>query len=745
MRSRRGPDSAGRSRAAGAEDVSTVVSDQLINAAEALAAMARRHGQRRALVLAGTRDWGRQAACVLLERLAPSAVHWFSDSAPPGASASQGSAALALLGCELDALVFDAWSGFDPDAFGALTGTLRGGGLLLLLTPAFERWPQFPDPQNRRITVAPYSAEQLSGRFLQRLVRALEADPDVLLCEAGRPVRLPVDAVLPAAQCPEAVATPCRTPDQQRAVEAVVRVVTGHRRRPVVLISDRGRGKSAAFGIAAARLIEAGRKQILVTGPRRRAAQAVLDHAKSLLPKERHQAIAFRAPDELLRDSPPADLLLVDEAAAIPAPLLEGLLKHYSRVAFATTVHGYEGTGRGFAVRFNQSLDRYSNSWKQLTLAAPIRWADDDPLERLVFRMLLLDANAAPDAALQGADADSGTIERLDRDQLLADEVRLSELFGLLVLAHYRTRPLDLRHLLDGPNLSIYVLCLGQHVAATALVAEEGGFDAATAQAIAAGRSRPHGHLLPETLAAHQGLTEAPGLRAARIMRIAVHPAVRRRGLGLKLVKHITRKVAAAGYDYIGSSFGASADLMKFWARLGWIPARLSIQAGASSGYHSVVMLLPLSARGERLVSHARERFFAHFPHQLSDSLQNLEPQLVCSVMRNGAQSVRLSAADWRDVEAFALQQRLPEVAIGALWRLCCLALEEGAALSALGAEEKALLVARVLQKRSWQECAALIGVAGRAAALAVLRRAVAKLIRYYADEFKSANDCQQV
>jgi tRNA(Met) cytidine acetyltransferase len=716
------------------ESVPTVVSDQLINAAEALAALARRHCQRRALVLAGERDWGREAACEVLERLAPVAVHWFSDAAPPGASASQGSAALALLGGELDALVFDAWSGFDPDAFGALTGTLRGGGLLLLMTPPFQRWPQFPDPQNRRIAVAPYSAQQLSGRFLQRLVRVLESDPDVLRCEEGRPVRVPVDAVTPTTQRREPVAAPCRTADQQRAVDAVVRVVTGHRRRPVVLTSDRGRGKSAAFGIAAAQLIQAGRAHILVTGPRMRAAQAVLEHARSLLPKERHGAIAFRPPDELLRESPPADLLLVDEAAAIPAPLLEGLLRRYSRIAFATTVHGYEGTGRGFAIRFSQSLDRYSNGWKQLTLTAPIRWIDDDPLERLVFRMLLLDANAAPDRVLQGADVDSCTIERLDRDQLLADETRLSELFGLLVLAHYRTRPLDLRHLLDGPNLSIYALCLGRHVAATALVADEGSFDAATAQAIAAGRTRPHGHLLPETLAAHQGLAEAPGLRAARIMRIAVHPAVQRRGLGLTLVRHITREAAVAGYDYIGASFGASSELLEFWNRLGWLPVRLSIQAGASSGYHSVVLLQALSARGERLAGRARERFFAHFPHQLSDSLQNLEPELVCSVMRNGAHAVPLSDADWRDVEAFALQQRLAEVTIGALWRLGCVALEQGDALSALTAAERTLLVARVLQKRSWQECAALVDVPGRAAALALLRRAVAKLIRYHAD-----------
>ena len=94
-----------------------------------------------------------------------------------------------------------------------------------------------------------------------------------------------------------------------------------------------------------------------------------------------------------------------------------------------------------------------------------------------------------------------------------------------------------------------------------------------------------------------------------------------------------------------------------------------------------------------------------------------------------GALQVAVGSAQPR-----ALQQRLPEVTIGALWRLGCVALEQGDALSALTAAEQTLLVARVLQKRSWQACAALVGVPGRAAALALLRRAVAKLIRYHAD-----------
>ncbi|WP_455235071.1 tRNA(Met) cytidine acetyltransferase TmcA [Thiogranum longum] len=716
----------------GREDTEHSVSPDFIDTVSKLAGHARDHRHRRAIVLSGAQDWCIVAAETALRTAHLASTQWFSDRVPAGASAIQDSAALHLLGTELDGLVFDAWSGFDPDAFGALAGTIRAGGMLLLLTPPFSDWPRFADPQNRRITVAPHDAEQLSGRFLQRLVRVIQTDPNVLICEQGALTAVPdFAAVADSTRLSTGVEPPCRTVDQQRAVEAVKKVVTGHRRRPVVLTSDRGRGKSAAFGIAAAQLILAGRTQILLTGPRLESVTAVLEHARALLPEQDHDAIRFVAPDELLRNRRDADLVLVDEAAAIPTPLLEALLKRYARIAFATTVHGYEGTGRGFAVRFNRVLDNNTNSWKSIVLSSPIRWAADDPLERFVFRMLLLDANAAPDESLQAADIADSEIECLDRGTLIDDETTLSELFGLLVLAHYRTRPLDLRHLLDGPNLSVYVSRIGGHVAATALVAEEGGFDPDTSRSIWAGRTRPHGHLLPETLAAHLGLLEAPQLRCARIMRIAVHPSVQGRGLGTRLIQEVTRQALGAGYDYIGSSFGASSELLDFWSSLGWAPVRLSIRRGASSGSHSAVMLQGLNARGTALAESARERFFANFPHQLSDSLRDLDPELVGRLMRGGSMhTAPLTHADGQDLRAFADEQRLLEVSIGSVWRLACRALADSERMSCLDKRETALLVARVLQKHSWQHCAGLIGVPGRAQALAVLRHAVAKLIR---------------
>jgi tRNA(Met) cytidine acetyltransferase len=693
------------------------------------AARLRRH--RTALVLSGPRDECMQSVAGLLQGLALAEVYWLGDSAPRQVRKISGTEAFALLGREMDALVFDAWSGFDPDAFGALSGCIRAGGLLILLTPPLEEWPTYADPQNARISVALYRADQVGGRFLQRLATLIHDDTGSLLYETGRGLREPVAAPAEAGQAQEPVpAGPCRTHDQEAAVQALVKVATGHRRRPVVLVSDRGRGKSAAFGIAAAGLIAGGRERIVLTAPRRDAVAAVMEHAERVCPGAGAR-IRFVAPDELVAHPPAADLVLVDEAAAIPAPLLESILRCYPRVAFATTVHGYEGTGRGFALRFSQVLDRLSNSWKRLQLTTPVRWAPHDPLERLVFRMLALDAEPADGAHFSQVSGFSDMeLLKLDRDVLCADEQTLSELFGLLVQAHYRTRPLDLRHLLDGPNLSVYVLMARGHIAATAVVAAEGGFDAAAARAIWAGQSRPHGHLLAETLAAHQGLADAPCLRCGRIVRVAVHPALQRRGLGSGLVAAVSARLQRDGFDYVGTSFGASAALLEFWGAMGWSPVRLSIQKSASSGGHSAVFLYSLSAAGEDLLARARERFFSQFPHQLSDSLRELEPGLVAALLRGGSDfAPEPGDADRHDLQAFAFGQRLVEVSIGALWRLGLHELARGRAQERLGDNELAILVERVLQKRPWPVCTGSIGFSGRRQALQCLRGAVRKLI----------------
>ena len=709
-----------------------------LSALRLLHAHARASGQRALAWLAGERALHARLVRDLLAGTPAVAVHWHGDVPPSGVRSSQGREALRCLGGECDLLVFDAWSGFDPDALGALVGTLRAGGLLLLLSPAARDWPAFDDPENIRVCVEPFSARDVGRRYLTRLAQGLLAAPDVLCIEAGRRVQASraLDGVVapaaPACVVSPAVESPCATVDQQRAVEAVVRVALGHRRRPLVLQADRGRGKSAALGIAAARLVRGRGLRVLVTAPRRSAVEALFRHAAQGLDSGQMRQLQYVPPDQALADAREADLVLVDEAAAIGLPVLEGLLRRWPRLVFSTTVQGYEGSGRGFALRFSRMLGRACRQWHSLELQTPVRWRPDDRLEPRMNALLMLDARPA---LFDSAGPVGGLVlEVLDRDRLAGDESALRELFGLLVEAHYKTRPFDLRQLLDGPNIQLLVARWEGRLAGAALVAREGGFDAATAGRIAAGERRPRGHLLPETLAVHLGLGEAPRLDFARVMRIVVHPALQGRGVGTALLGQVEREAHAAGCALVGSAFGATPRLLAFWQCAGWQPVRVSERRGAASGCHSVVVLRPLTGAGKDLHDRARRRFLRHFPHQLGDGLRTLEAELVVALMRGAPAAVLpLGQEDVEDVRRFACDLRFPEAVAGSLWTWLHNRLLSPASLDVVDVTDRALLIARLLQHRDWSTCARLAGEAGRKAVLARMRAAVRRLLE--ADE----------
>ncbi len=59
---------------------------------------------------------------------------------------------------------------------------------------------------------------------------------------------------------------------------------------------------------------------------------------------------------------------------------------YFPRVLLTTTVDGYEGTGRGFTLKFCASLAHFT----LLQLDNPMRYAANDPLELWVNEALLL-------------------------------------------------------------------------------------------------------------------------------------------------------------------------------------------------------------------------------------------------------------------------------------------------------------------------------------------------------------------
>ncbi len=700
-----------------------------------LRAEAVRCRHRRTLVLAGTPEWARDGADILLEGSGTGSPVWLGNSGQDR-QALPIDAGDKLLGRECSTLVYDAHCGFDPDSLGAAVGALRAGGLLLLLVPDLDDWPSLADPQAARIAIHPFAPEQVSGRFLWRLAAILRRAPGVIVIERDALLPAPAETSAPASEPSETETTP----DQQRAVESIVQTARGRARRPLVLTSDRGRGKSAALGIAAARLLGSGFGDIIITAPRRASVEPVFQHAALSLPDaEVHRTridsngrqLRFLAPDEVLRERPPADLLLVDEAAGIPAPLLEHLLRHYGRIIFATTVHGYEGTGRGFDLRFRASLDRWTPGWHTETLETPIRWAPGDPLEAMSFRALLLDAAPALMKGVVSTPAEQLRIELLDRDSLVRDEKTLTELFGLLVAAHYQTRPMDLRHLLDGPGVEVYVIRDQAHVIGTVLATREGGLAADLAEKVFAGHRRPRGHLLPQTLSAHAGLVDAPGLTFLRVIRIAVHPAARRRHIGRQLLAGVERYARSAGLDCLGASFGATADLLKFWQQGGFASVHLGSSRNATSGAHAVVVLRPLSGPGGELCNRAKGMLYQRLPVLLAGPLRGLEPEIVLHLLtRQPAPKGSIGHDERHEITAFAHASRSFEATLPPLHQLVLKRLGQAQCEGMLTEPQSHALIRLVLQHRTWADTAAALGLSGKRECIGVLREAAAILLR---------------
>lgn len=702
---------------------------------------------RRIIALSGARHWCHAAARTLLADHPPHDLLWAGDEVPAGLELVPFARNQQLLGDEYGAAVIDGWAGFDPEQFGVVSGTVRGGGALLLLLPT--DWPSHADPAQQRITVWPHSAATMPNRFIARAWRILQHDAHVEWLSDTTPLPPPLRLALPPAVAPQR--QQCRSDEQRAAVAAVHHVVSGHRKRPLVLLADRGRGKSAALGIAAAELLRAGAKRIVVTAPHRNAVAALFAHAapygitmpnapaspalaeelqRFLLPPSA-AVLEFIPPDELLRRPVNCDLLLVDEAAAIPTPLLTQLLHHYHRIAFATTVHGYEGNGRGFALRFFKVLDALTPGWQQRQLREPIRWGSDDPLERLTFALLQLDAAPAAAAPLAEATPDQCRFEQLSAAQLQSDDALLAELFGLLVLAHYRTSPLDLRQLLDSPHLAIHIARAHGQLIAAVVTLREGGFDEALAVQIHAGLRRPRGHLAPQALAVYCGLPEAPPLTTVRIMRIAVHPALQQRGIGGALLQHVAAAALASGCDYLSASFGISLELLRFWQRHALLPVRIGMAREAASGSHSALVMRPFTPAAMALFARARQRFLTYLPLQLSEPLQDIDPAVTLALLGGewSAPPAALDEDDWRDLVSFACGRRGYEVCMGPIHALTRQLLRDGALLQRLTAQQRALLIAKVVQQQPWDEVARAAGVAGQQQASDLLRTTLRSLL----------------
>ncbi|MFM2643481.1 GNAT family N-acetyltransferase [Vibrio chagasii] len=538
-----------------------------------------------------------------------------------------------LLGRECQVLVCDFREQFDANGFSAALGALAGGGLLLVLPPNIENIEGLVFGQRWLHT----HFEKLISVSQDDEASGLEHSFDLLPQKNNDPKHLD------------------RFAQQNVAIELVKKVVFGHRKRPLILTADRGRGKSSTLGIAAAQLLtERPGFNIIVTAPSVKATEPVFLHAQQRLDgcevvNATHVcyqggSLRFVAPDELLKSKPECDLLLVDEAAAIPIPMLKSMVENYHRMVFSTTVHGYEGSGRGFGIKFEAWLSKHRPGWKGYKLEQPIRWNNNDPLEAWLFDCFLLGAASSNDAVerdvelLSSEKLNSLSLVELSKQDCLANPSKLHQCFSLLVDAHYQTSPNDLMQFLSNPAIQLYAVWQQEECLGCMLVTQEGGLDSELISQIQIGKRRPQGHLAPVLLANQLGARQAATSHCIRVMRIAVSTRHQGFGIGSWMLDKLSQHIEQA--DYLATSFGATSDLIAFWRNNGFAPVHIGHQRDQASGCHSVLMVKPLNASSESWVCQLLQHFERSFCFVVSGSLASLEVDMVRVLLPTYCESI---------------------------------------------------------------------------------------------------------
>ena len=262
-----------------------------------------------------------------------------------------------------------------------------------------------------------------------------------------------------------------------------------------------------------------------------------------------------------------AELVIIDEAAAIPLPLVRNLIGPYL-VFMASTINGYEGTGRSLSLKFIQQLRESTRpvltkdapaeddaavaststkkvvkappkarTLREIKLETPIRYSAGDKVEKWLNGLLCLDATILPKSSQYGCPHPSQCeLFYVSRDTLFsyhpASEVFLQRMMALYVASHYKNQPNDLQLLSDAPAHHLFVLLPPLKDDETHLpeplvvlqVALEGNI---SKQAIMDNLSRGFragGDMIPWLVSQQFQESKFALLSGARVVRIATHP-----------------------------------------------------------------------------------------------------------------------------------------------------------------------------------------------------------------------------
>jgi len=597
-----------------------------------------------------------------------------------------------VLGETYSSLILDLTEGFHPNDLGIIVETISEGGIIIILSPPLQTWNNLIGKWHEELISEPYSLEDVTPRFYRRFIRRSLESEGIIIFDADRRKILKKYEFSKKRESREEIEIPaeekeikkklyklCATQDQVRVLQLFETFFDREKdRKAVVITADRGRGKTAVLGIVTPYLISRMQRvlkrpvRIMVVAPTPQSVQVFFKFLMKGLIRQgmrdfkvkesngmvtvvnsKFARVEYTVPRRALMEKDYADIIIVDEAASIDVPVLWEITEGARYTVFSSTIHGYEGAGRGFSIRFMKRLEAdESVEIQKIHLEEPIRYGRDDPIERWLYDVLLLDAQPAEldEEDIESIKRGELEFEPIDKDRLMEDERLLREFFGIYVLAHYRNRPSDLVILSDMPNHLPFRVKVNGKTVCSLHVAVEGGMDDEVIEKIASGY-KPKGQIIPDLVLKHYWNYGFPKLKGIRIVRIATHPAVMDMGIGTFALNAVVDYAKKNDLDWAGSGFGVSPELLRFWTRNGFTPVHITPQRNEISGEYTVIVLKPLKMHVESIVEELSSDFVRRLVEYLSDELRDLETETAILLLRSLLRDSNVHKPDFGRVE----------------------------------------------------------------------------------------------
>ncbi|KAJ4324459.1 N-acetyltransferase 10 [Fusarium piperis] len=541
-----------------------------------------------------------------------------------------------ILGQTFGMCILQDFEAITPNTLARTIETVEGGGMVILLLKGMNSLKQLynlsMDVHSRYRTEA---HDDVVARFNERFILSLggcnsclviDDEMNVLPISGGKGVKAlpPADLDQPKSESQaelEAVKEQnegrqpvgslirlAKTLDQAKALITFTDAIAEKTlRSTVALTAARGRGKSAALGVAVAAAVAYGYSNIFITSPSPENLKTLFefvfkgfdalgyaDHAdysiiQSTNPdfnkaivrvnihRQHRQTIQYIRPQDA-HVLGQAELVVIDEAAAIPLPLVRKLMGPYL-VFMASTINGYEGTGRSLSLKLIKQLREQSRSasstgegteladrstgraskeefqagrkLREITLSEPIRYAQGDAVEKWLNTLLCLDATLPKAKSnINGCpDPTQCQLLNVNRDTLFSfhpvSEKFLQQMVALYVASHYKNSPDDLQLMSDAPAHELFVLVPPVSEDSTRLpeplcviqVSLEGKISRQSVLNSLSRGQRPSGDLIPWLVSQQFQDEDFASLSGARVVRIATNPEYISMGYGTKALE----------------------------------------------------------------------------------------------------------------------------------------------------------------------------------------------------------------